>query len=563
MPFLQEVKDGLKDYLTQGLEAVLQKRSLDGDYTSQIALEKPAHAQHGDFASNIAMLLSRPLQAAPRSIAQELVENLPTEGTMAQMVDRVEVAGPGFINIYMAPGWLVPLLQTIELAGDRYGSNRKGEGKKVQVEFVSANPTGPLHVGHSRGAIVGDTLSRILGFSGYAVEREFYINNAGHQIELLGRSIYLRLREEKGEEIVFPQDYYQGDYIRDLARQILAKYGDSLDIHSQEEREALCREFGYQKLLKNIKEDLKAYDIHFDRWFSERELHEEGHVEEALQLLRKKKFLYEKEGATWFLSSRFGDHKDRVVIKSDGQYTYFAADIAYHYNKLKRGFSWIIDILGADHHGYIERMKAAVEAFGYPRDILEIPIIQIVTLYRGETRVSMSKRAGEFVTMQEVLEEVGRDAARYFYLTRSPESQMDFDLEAAREQSTNNPVYYLQYAHARICSLFEKVAEHEYRIPRPREVDCTPLAHDLEKKLLAVLARFPEVVEECRDNLAPHLLTSYGHELAQAFHTFYNQCPILTAHENLREARLALVWSTRQVLRNLFRLLAISAPERM
>jgi len=568
MSFLHETRERLIKAIQNGLFPVLEKKENEPEeidpekILGRVTLEEPKHREHGDFACNIAMAIAKELKESPREIAQQIIDNLSEGDIKEARIEKLEIAGPGFINIYLKKNWLREVLPVIGQEKESYGSIYKGQGKKVQVEFVSANPTGPLHVGHSRGAVVGDVLGNILEFCGCEVEKEFYINNAGNQMELLGKSIYLRLQEQQGEEVEFPADGYQGEYIRDLAQKILEKYGDGLDLHPAREREALCREFGYQQLLGGIKEDLKTMGITFDRWFSERSLYENKMVEKALALLRRRKFLYEEDGATWFASSQFGDEKDRVVIKSDGTYTYFAADIAYHFDKLKRGYDLIIDVLGADHHGHIARMKAAVEAFGYSPEMLEILIVQIVTLWRGDDKVPMSKRAGEFVTMRDVVEEVGVDAARYFYLMRSPESHMDFDLELAREQSAKNPVYYLQYAHARMMSLFRKAEERGINIPGPGDADLSPLG-DEEEPLLRVLVRFPEVVEESYDSLSPHFLTVYGHDLAQAFHAFYNKCPILTADSEIREARMALVSGTHRVLRNLLKILGVNAPDQM
>lgn len=564
MAYLAKIKQELISGLQESLTLLLKEKDLiEANLLQQVALEKPARADHGDFACNAALIFSKTLAMPPRKIAEKIVEGFDYANNES-LVEKIEIAGPGFINIFLKRGWLNKVLYLVEEQGESYGKSSLGQGQKVQVEFVSANPTGPLHIGHSRGAVVGDALSRILAFCGYEVEKEFYINNAGKQIELLGKSIFLRLREQKGEKIDFPAECYQGHYINELAQQILQKYGDSLDIHPIKEREALCREFGYKQLMQDIEADLKAYDVKFDVWFSERDLHEEGAVAEALNVLRRKKFIYDKDGAVWFSSSKFGDEKDRVVIKSDGDYTYFANDIAYHYNKLQRGFDLIIDILGADHHGHIARMKAAVEAFGYNPQQLEILILQIVNLFRDGEKIPMSKRAGEFVTMRDVLKEVGKDAARYFYLTRSPDATIDFDLAVAKEQSTKNPVYYLQYAHARICSLFERAKADKLTINKPRKADISVLKENLEQELMRQIARFPEVIADSGQALSPHFLTVYGHDLAGAFHTFYNQCPILNLIDSeLKTARLALVWSTQRVLKNLFALLGISAPEKM
>ncbi len=564
MTFLHKVKEKICSHLAAGLKATLDQNDIDGEpFLEQIKLEEPRSKEHGDFACNIALLLSKPLGQPPRDLATQIVANLPGGDLAKDLLAKVEVAGPGFINIYLKPSWLAGILPEIEWAGENFGRLNIGAGQKIQVEFVSANPTGPLHFGHARGAVVGDTLANVLSFGGYEVEKEFYINNVGRQMDLLGESIYLRLMESRGQEAEFPADGYQGEYIKELARQIKEKYGDSFDIHSEKERIALCREFGYQNLLLGIKEDLQAFGIKFDNWFSERKLHEAGNIEEAISILKKKKLLYEKDGATWFATSRYGDEKDRVVIRSNGEYTYFAADIAYHYDKLQRGFSKIINIWGADHHGHIGRMKAAIEAFGYNPAALDVLIVQMVTLLRGREKMQMSKRSGEFITMMDVLSEVGKDAARFFNLMRNPDSHMDFDLELAKEQSTSNPVYYLQYAHARSAGLFKKAEEEGIVVKQPSEVDLTLLMDESEKELLFLLASFPLTVEESCINLSPHCLAIYGHELAQAFHIFYNRCPIIDARADLRDARLSLVWASQRVLKNLFNIMGISAPETM
>lgn len=565
MFFLEDIRERICTSLEFSLIQVLDELGLEEkiNFSDKLVLEEPRSKDHGDYACNIALMLSKELKMSPRDVATKILEKYPHDERTEGLVEKLEVAGPGFINIFLKTSWLSKILLEIEDQGDNFGRLNIGEGQKVQIEFVSANPTGPLHAGHARGAVVGDTMANVLSFSGYEVEREFYINNAGRQMELLGLSIYLRFQELQGEKVEFPEDGYRGDYIKELAQQIEENYGEAFNVHPEKERIALCREFGYQALLMKLKEDLQAFGIKFDNWFSERSLHDENLIEESLANLKKKRLLYEEEGASWFASSHFGDEKDRVVIRSNKEYTYFAADIAYHFNKLERGFTKLINVWGADHHGHIMRMKAAIEAFGYNPDVLQIIIVQLVNLMRGSEKIQMSKRAGEFVTMKEVVEEVGKDAVRYFNLVRNPDSHMDFDLELAKEQSTTNPVYYLQYAHARSSSLLKKAKEEGIELKKLRNLDLTVLSEELEKELMWNLARFPQVIEESCVNLSPHYLATYGQELAQTFHVFYNKCPIIGSEKKIQDARLALVWANQRVLKNLFGIMGINAPETM
>jgi arginyl-tRNA synthetase len=474
-------------------------------------------------------------------------------------VEEVGIAGPGFINFTFNYSWLHKALKSIMELKEDYGKTEFGQGKDVQIEFVSTNPTGPLHVGHSRGAIVGDVLHNVMETAGFEVDKEYYINDAGNQMDILGNSTLIRYEQECGKDVELPDDAYVGDYIKDIAREIIEIKGEDLLDQPRPERLDFCREFAYQKMLDKIKEDLKEFGIEFDNWFSERALHE-GKIEEAVKSLREKGHVYDKEGAIWFKSTEFGDDKDRVVIKSDGSPTYLAADIAYHLNKLERGYDELINIWGADHHGYITRVKAVIEAFGYPADTLEVLIVQIVTLIRDGKKVPMSKRAGNFVTMREVMEEVGKDAARYFYIMRSTDSHFDFDLDLAKEESTDNPVYYIQYAYARIQSILDNL---DREFTREEKVDLSRLEEEAEVDLMKLLARFPEVIKLSAERQAPHHIANYAHELASAFHVFYNKCRVITDDEQMTEARLYLVLAARQVLLNVLHVMGISAPDVM
>jgi arginyl-tRNA synthetase len=487
----------------------------------------------------------------PRQLAEIIIDNFETE-----IVEEISIAGPGFINLKLKNDWLYKNLNLIKELGDDYGRVEAGQGKKVQVEFVSANPTGPLHVGHSRGAVVGDVTAAILAAAGYDVEREYYINDAGNQMDILAESTLLRYQELLGEDIELPENIYAGAYVKEIAAELKAEYGADLKTKAETEQLEICREYAYQKMLKNIERDLAEFGIEFDNWFSERTLHPDK-IQQAIASLREKGYIYEQEEALWFKSTEFGDDKDRVVIKSDGSATYLAADIAYHLDKLERGFDKLINVWGADHHGYIPRMQAVIEAFGYDRETLEVIVVQMVTLLRNGKKMPMSKRAGSFVTMRDVNQEVGTDAARYYYIMRSTDSHLDFDLELAKEQSSSNPVYYVQYAHARIHSILDNAdltasADNLDLLVDPAEID-----------LLKMLARLPEEVTLSAESRQPHHLTTYAYDLATAFHSFYNNCRVNTDDQNLAQARLYLVDAARQVLKNVLTLLGISAPEKM
>lgn len=525
-------------------------------------LEIPSLAQHGDYATNAAMVLAKSLKKNPREIAEKLSEPITSLG--ANILDRLEIAGPGFINFFIKKEAFRRVLPMVFEQGENFGKTDVGKGRFVQVEFVSANPTGPLHVGHGRGAAVGDALARILEASGYRVHREYYINDVGKQMNILGRSLYLRYLELLGRQIEFPEDHYRGDYMKDLARDFLQEVGTKyLDI-PEDEAVPVCSKYAAQKILDGIRKDLEDFRVTYDEWFSEEKLHREGMVESAIDQLRSRGFIYEQDGAVWFKSSLFGDEKDRVIVRSNGAKTYFAADIAYHWNKMQRGFDTIIDIWGADHHGYVPRIKAVVEALGFDPKKLNIILVQLVNLLRGGQPVAMSTRAGEFVTLREVMDEVGVDAARYMFLTRRSDSSLDFDLELAKAQSSENPVYYVQYAHARISSLFAVAAErgvkldvetafkHLDRLEEPQEIQLTK-----------ILGEFPFVVKKSAECLEPHRIPYYLHELASTFHAYYNHHRILTDDDALTQARLALAGAIHIVLKNALKLIGLSAPDKM
>ncbi len=555
MALVQELEEKLQDKIE---EAIKNATQLKIDSLPQIKLEVPRDETHGDYATNIAMVLAGQAKMAPRKIAEYIEENL----VIDELIDKVEIAGPGFINFHLNNDWLYDTILEIERRGSDYGRLDLGQNKKIQIEFVSANPTGPLHVGHSRGAVVGDVLANILDLAGFDIQREYYINDAGNQMNILGRSVAIRYRQLLGEEIELPESAYKGEYIEDIAQEIIDEDGGDYLDQAKAGQFEYFREYAYQKLLVNIKDDLKDFGIKFDNWFSERRLHPEG-INEAVKELKKASLLYEKDGALWFKSTEFGDDKDRVVIKDDGNPTYLAADIAYHKNKYGRGFEEVINVWGADHHGYVERMKAVVEALGYKREDLQVILVQLVTLLRNGQQVPMSKRAGNFVTLHDVVKEVGKDAARYFYVMRSTDSHLDFDLELAKKESTDNPVYYIQYAHARICSIFDQLAKEEVDLPQVDDVDLTMLKEDPELDLIKYLAEYPNEIAKSAQSRAPHHIARFAYDLAAAFHKFYNKCYVLIEDKELMKARIILVKVVKQVLVNVLNLLGLSAPESM
>ena len=552
---INEIEEKLLAALTAAGERVLSAEGIEAKKLPEIEVEIPREDEHGDYASNLALALGGKLDRNPRQLAEKIAENLE-----AEIIENVKVAGPGFINFWLDDSWLYETVDKILALKEEYGQTDFGQNKRVQIEFVSVNPTGPLHVGHSRGAVVGDTLASIMQEAGFEVEREYLINDAGNQMDLLGKSTFLRYQELFGREVDMPENSYKGEYVIDIAQDLKAEYGDSLLGKSGAEAEEIAREFAYEKILKIIKEDLHEFGIEFDNWFSERTLHQEGRIEKAVEKLRDKGYIYEEDEAVWFASSEFGDDKDRVVIKSNGSPTYMGADIAYHLDKINRGFDKLINVWGADHHGYIDRMKASVEALGYERDLLEIIIVQIVNLMSGDEKLPMSKREGEFVTMRELMEEVGLDAARYFFIMRSTDSHFDFDLDLAKKESKDNPVYYIQYAHARICSIKDNTEELAADL---ESADLGLLEDEAEKELLQYLAYYPEEIKQAARQRAPHRLANYIYDLANAFHVFYNKCQVLTEDRQLSLARLKLVEAARIVLVNALNIIGVSAPEQM
>ena len=551
------INERLDELIREALLQAQREKRLPAVEIPQIVLERPREKAHGDWATNIAMVLAGQAKMPPRAVAQVIADALGDD----RYIDRVEIAGPGFINFYLSNEWLYELLRDIAREGEKFGHSTVGRGERVQVEFVSANPVGPMHIGHGRWAAVGDTLANVLTARGYDVEREFYINDFGNQMNIFGKSVATRYLQLLGRDVPFPEEGYQGEYIKDIAREISAAEGGAyLDV-AESEREALFMERSYKQVLEHLKVTLEKMGVVFDSWFSERELHATSAVDKAIAGLHENGYVFEEDGAVWFKATSFGEEKDRVLIRANGEPTYFAADIAYHKNKLERGFDRLINIWGADHHGYIGRMKAAVQALGYPADKLEIVIGQLVNLLRGGEPVRMSKRTGEMVTLDELLEEVGRDAVRFFFLMRSTDSQLDFDIELAKEQSNENPVYYVQYAHARISSIV-RFAETE-DIDLSGDIDYRRLETEPELDLIRKLAEWPEVLERAARQRALHPLTAYAQELAAAFHYFYTKCRVVTDDKELSTARMALCDATRTVLRGVLTVLGVAAPERM
>ncbi|PMP63968.1 MAG: arginine--tRNA ligase [Caldimicrobium thiodismutans] len=522
-------------------------------------IEKPRRADLGDFSTNLALILQGKIGIKPRELAENLVEELKIE----PLFKKIEIAGPGFINFWINPEVYRENLKEILKKGERYGAIDLGQGKRVHIEFVSANPTGPLHIGHGRGAAYGDALARILKFSGFEVFKEYYINDRGTQMNILGASVYLRAKELSGEKIDFPKDYYQGDYIKDIAKEALRLYTDLLE-RKEAEAIALCRELAIKIILEDIRSDLENFRVFYDNWYSERALYEKGLLNEVLEVLREKGDLYEMDGALWFRSSLYGDEKDRVIRKASGEWTYFASDIAYHYEKfVKRGFDLAINLWGADHHGYVARLKGALKAFGIEENKLQVLLIQMVNLIEDGKLKSMSTRKGEYVELKELVREVGVDAVRFIFLSRSHDSPLEFDVELAKKQSMENPVYYVQYAHARICSLKEKAKERGLKIEEILEADLSKLGEDEEIEILKKLSEFSDVVEMSALGLSPYKIVYYLLDLAASFHEYYNKYKIISEDKELSLARLALSEGCRIVIKNGLDLLGVNSPEKM
>ncbi|MEJ5252022.1 MAG: arginine--tRNA ligase [Chthonomonadetes bacterium] len=554
-----------KERVVALLEQALQKAKEAGDLPitqmPEITVEPPRVKEFGDFASNVAMLLTRELKKPPQQIAATIVKHLPED----PLVSKVEVAGNGFINFTLHPDWLYDVLRDIQQKGDAYGRWNVGQGKRVNVEFVSANPNGPITVAHGRGGAIGDVLANLLEAVGYQVTREFYVNDATNSLQMqhFARSLVVRYRQLLGEDVELPEDGYAGEYLVDIARDLLEKEGKHLAEGDEDTVIERFRAYAEDAMKRQQQQDLADFGIVFDVWFSENSLHTGGQVAQAIEELKARGYAYEHDGALWLRSTAFGDDKDRVLVRNNGQPTYIAADAAYHKNKFERGFDYLIDIWGPDHHGYVARTKAAVAALGYPVENFEVLIYQIVRLFKGGDLVRMSKRAGNVVTLRDVLEEVGKDAARFFFLMRSHDSPLDFDLELAKKESSENPVYYVQYAHARICSILRVAGEQGWTVPAAAETDLSVLREEQELALMKKLDEFPEEVLTSATERAPHRLTRYSMEVADAFHKFYDTCRVVSDDRSLTQARLVLVDATRIVLKNVLGLLGVTAPERM
>jgi arginyl-tRNA synthetase len=554
------MKDKIIQLIQQAVHRAHNNGQLPSEVLPEVEITEPKADAHGDFSTNIAMVMASAQKMAPRKIAEAIVSQLDdADGILG----RTEIAGPGFINFFVKPSAWHTVLSQIHQTDTCYGFTNVGKGQKIQVEFVSSNPTGPLHVGHGRGAAVGDSVAGILSACGFDVQKEYYINDSGRQIATLGRSVLLRYRELHGQQIQFPEDCYQGGYIQDLAAELQKIHADGLLKLAEDEAISICARFAAGKIMEGIREDLTAFGVAFDCWFSEQSLYDSGRVDEVIADFQRLGIVYQKDGALWFRTSAYGDEKDRVVVRGNGQTTYFASDIAYHEDKYRRGFDRVIDVWGADHHGYIPRMHAAVEASGHRREQFDVILVQLVNLLRGGQPVAMSTRAGEFVTLREVIDEVGRDAARFIFLTRHYDSALDFDLEVAKQKSNDNPVYYVQYVHARIASISRKGRDRDAFNCEWNEQAIAMLLEPGEIELIKNLARYPEIVQNSAMTLEPHRITFYLMNLASAFHAYYNKHRVLVEDSMLRCGRLNLVLAVQKVIRNGLNLLGVSAPERM
>ena len=554
---IEETQSALRQGVAAACAQAMAAGTLPEAALPDFVIETPKDEKNGDFSTNLAMQLTRILRQNPRKIAEAIVSGIDLPG----LVERVEIAGPGFINFYLVPGWLNRVLPAIQEEDADYGKSNAGGGERVQVEFVSANPTGLLHMGNARGGALGDTLAAVLNEAGYVCDKEYYINDAGNQVENLGKSVEARYFELLGrDDYQIPEDGYHGKDIIATAQRLLDEKGESLVDLSEAERRELMKNYALKEKVAGIRGSLENFGVVFDNWFSEQSLHDAGSVHEVVDILREKGVVYEKDGAQWLRATDWGEEKDEVLVRSNGTPTYFAADIAYHRDKFERGYKRLINIWGADHHGHVARLKGAMTALGYPGDDITVILMQLVRLYRGGEIVKMSKRSGKYVTLDELIEEVGKEAARFFFIMRSPDSALDFDLDLAKAESSDNPVYYVQYAHARICSILS-VAGGE--TPKAADVYLSLLTEENERVLIRKLAEWPQEIADAARELAPYHLAYYAKELANAFHSFYNSCKVLTDDAALRDARLALVDCTRITLRNVLTLLGLSAPERM
>jgi arginyl-tRNA synthetase len=537
-----------------------EKGDLPSKAFPTIEVEVPKIESHGDFSTNIAMVTASVQKMPPRKIAESILKHVTDPDNI---LAKTEIAGPGFINFFVNIWSWYPVLHKIHQEDIRYGASDMGNGQKIQVEFVSSNPTGPLHVGHGRGAAVGDSVANILRFCGYDVQNEYYINDSGRQIHTLGRSVFLRYKQLMGRKIQFPENCYQGDYINDFAKKISACRGKTLLDQDEEKSISYCARFAAERIIAQIRQDLTNFGIEFDNWFSEQSLYDSGKVGEIIDDFRDKNIIYEKDGALWFKTKDFGDEKDRVVVRKNGQTTYFASDIAYHMDKFERGFERVIDVWGADHHGYISRVTGAIQASGLNKNRFKVILVQLVNLLRGDEPVAMSTRAGEFVTLSDVIKEVGKDAARFIFLTRHYESPLDFDLELAKKKTNDNPVFYVQYVHARISSIARKARERGLDDITGEQRAIAMLKEPEEINLLKTMARYPDVLRNSAKFMEPHRITFYLMDLAACFHAYYNKHRVLSDDPLLSRGRLYMVLAVQKVIRNGLTLLGVSAPDRM
>ena len=563
-----EIKNQIRNTISASVKNIGGKISADAEALEaaaklEIEIEIPKDKSHGDFSANIAMKLTKILRNSPQNIAKALIEGMDTEGTY---IEKIEIAGPGFINFYLNDAWLYDALKDCIEKKENYGRLDIGKDKKVMVEFVSANPTGPMHMGNARGGALGDSLAGVLDMAGYDVTREFYINDAGAQIDKFANSLEARyIQALKGEDAIeFSEDWYQGNDIKRLAASFIEINGDSyLDKSSEERKEALVK-FGLGHNIPKLKTDLENYRINYDVWFNESQIHENGEVAETIELLRKSDYTYEKDGALWLRSTDFGCEKDDVLIRANGFPTYFAVDIAYHRNKFeKRGFDKVINIWGADHHGHVLRMKGAMEAIGIDSSKLEIILMQLVRLVKEGKAVRMSKRTGEMITLSDLVEDIGIDAARFFFNLRQAESHFEFDLDLAIAQNNENPVFYVQYAHARIASIIRNLANEGIELGDAGEINLSLLNSDAEKELIEKIASFPQEIQLCSISMEPSKLTRYVMDLSALFHSFYNNCKVMCEDRELMHARLLLCHATKIVIKNVFDILKVEAPEKM
>jgi len=557
------IVEKVKESIVEGIKQAVVKAGLaEAEQIPVFVLEVPKEKSHGDYATNIAMQLARVAKKAPRQIAEGIVEAFDAKKAH---VAKIEIAGPGFINLFMDQSYLTDVIAEVLASGESYGRTDFGKGTKINVEFVSANPTGSLHLGHARGAAVGDALCNVLDMAGFDVTREYYINDAGNQIANLAKSIEARYMQALGKDFPMPEDGYHGQDIVEFGKELAAESGDKYVSMPEEERFQFFRDYGLKRELAKLKQDLQDFGVEFDVWFSETSLYEAGAVPEIVEKLRECGYVYEQDGATWLRSTDFGDDKDRVLIKNDGSYTYLTPDIAYHENKFSRGYDRLINIWGADHHGYIPRMKAAMQSLGHNADQLHVIINQMVSLFQGGEKVKMSKRTGKAVTIRDLMEEVGLDATRYFFTMRSSDAHLDFDMDLAVSQSNENPVFYVQYAHARMCSILRKAEDEGISLKDTvdDQIDLSLLSSEKELDLLKKIGQFPEEISLAAEQYAPHRMVRYVHELASLFHSFYNAAHVITEDKALTLARLHLVKAVQITLSNGLRLIGVHAPEKM